>query len=170
MNKLALPSLLHAVLVCALFVGCPRAEARDSSTNKYKLILSPGISLQNSMFAELNLMYAQTAVNHTGLGIRGARLGIETNFRSDDYIFAPKLGYEISALFFCLRGSAAGYIDRSKKLDLRLLPEIGLSFFGLANLTYGYGFPILKHESTLGRNRIALTFNLSQDLWKDIFR
>lgn len=170
MTKFAVAYLLRLIGVCALLAVCLCAEARDSETSRYKLILSPGISLQNGAFAELNLMYAQTASNHSGLGIRGARLGMETNFSSGDYVFATKLGYEISALCFCLRASAATYIDRSRSADLRLLPEIGLSFFGLASLTYGYGFPILEHESSVGRNRVALTFNLSRDLWKDIFR
>jgi hypothetical protein len=170
MTTVARSYLLHAIFVSGLLLARLCAEARDYGTSKYKLIPSPGVSLQNSAFVELNLMYAQTADNHTGLGIRGARLGIETNFRSDDYTFGTKLGYEISALFFCFRGSVAGYIDGSKHLDLRLLPEIGLSFFGLASLTYGYGLPTLEHESAVGRNRVALTFNLSRDLWNDIFR
>lgn len=138
--------------------------------SQYKLIFSPGISYQKNFFAELNLMYAQTASNHTGLGFRGPRVGIETNFSFDNFTFAPKLGYEISVLFLCLRGSGVGYVDSSKQLDLRLLPEAGLSFFGLANLTYGYSIPLLSYEAVnVGRHRLALSFNLSRDLWRDLF-
>lgn len=135
-----------------------------------KLILSPGISYQKEFLGELSIMYAETAMNNTGFGIYGPKLGVEMNFDSDNFIYAPKLGFEVDVLFFSVRGSAVSYINHGD-VDLRLLPEVGLSFFGLANLTYGYGFPVLKHEvRDVSRHRVTLTFNLSRDLWRDLFK
>lgn len=115
-------------------------------------------------------MYAETAMNNTGFGIYGPKLGVETNFSSDSFIIAPKLGFEVAVFFFTLRGSAVSYIEAGN-VDLRLLPEFGLSFFGLANLTYGYGIPVLSHRvEAASRHRVTLTFNLSRDLWRDIFK
>ncbi len=135
-----------------------------------KLILSPGVSYQKEFFGELSIMYAETAMNHTGLGIYGPKLGVEMNFKSDNFIYAPKLGFEVDVLFFCVRASAVGYIEDSN-VDLRILPEVGFSFFGLANLTYGYSIPVMNYRvEDISRHRVTLTFNLSRDLWRDIFK
>lgn len=135
-----------------------------------KLILSPGVSYQKEFFAELSIMYAETAMNNTGLGIYGPRLGVEVNFDSDNFIYAPKLGFEVDVLFLSVRANAVSYID-SGDVDLRILPEVGFSFFGLANLTYGYGIPVLNHRvEDISRHRVTLTFNLSRDLWRDLFK
>lgn len=135
-----------------------------------KLIFSPGVSYQKDFFGELSIMYAETAMNHTGLGIYGPKVGVEVNFDSKNFIYAPKLGFEVDVLFFSLRASAVSYIDKGD-VDLRILPEVGLSFFGLANLTYGYSIPTLNYRAhDVSRHRVTLTFNLSRDLWKDIFQ
>lgn len=152
--------ILVSILMVVPFIG---------SAQK-KLILSPGASYQKEFFGELSIMYAETAMNHTGLGIYGPKLGVEVNFDSDNFIYAPKLGFEVDVLFFSVRASAVSYINDGD-VDLRLLPEVGFSFFGLANLTYGYGVPVLSHKiNDVSRHRVTLTFNLSRDLWRDIFK
>jgi len=134
-----------------------------------RLIFSPVVSYQKEFFGELSLMYAETAMQHSGLGIYGPRLGVGMNFNADDFIFAPKLGFEIDVIFLSVRANAVGYINRGD-VDLRLLPELGVSFFGLANLIYGYGIPVLSSElGSVSRHSVTLTVNLSRDLWNDIF-
>ena len=151
--------LIFVMLLAVPFVG----EAQK------KLIFSPGVSYQKTFFGELSLMYAETAMNHTGFGIYGPKLGVEANFSSTNFIFAPKLGFEVDVLFFSLRASAISYIEDGNA-DLRLLPEFGFSFLGLANLTYGYGIPVLSYRvEDVSCHRVTLTFNLSRDLWRDIF-
>lgn len=135
-----------------------------------KLILSPGVSYQKQLFAELSIMYAETAMNNTGLGIYGPKLGVEVNFKPDSFIYAPKLGFEVDVLFLSVRASAVSYVE-NRNVDLRILPEVGFSFFGLANLTYGYGIPVMSHRiEEVSRHRVTLTFNLSRNLWRDIFK
>lgn len=117
----------------------------------------------------MNLMLAETARDHSGLGIYGPRLGAEFNFDSKNFIYAPKLGFEVDVVFLAVRASAVTYIDNGNA-DLRLLPEVGISFFGLANIMYGYGFPVLSYEAgSISRNRVTLTINISRDLWRDVF-
>lgn len=153
-----------AYILLALLLAAPFSGAAQK-----KLILSPGVSYQKQLFAELSVMYAETAMNHSGFGIYGPKLGVEVNFDPDNFIVAPKLGFEVDVLILSLRANIVSYIG-SGNVDLRLLPELGLSFFGLANLSYGYGIPVLKHEfGDVSRHRVTLTFNLSRDLWRDLF-
>ncbi|MBB6609912.1 hypothetical protein H7F15_02580 [Pontibacter sp. Tf4] len=130
-----------------------------------RLILSPGLSFQNQVFGEVNLMYSRLELSHSGTAIYGPRIGIETNFNPEHFIYAPKIGYELSGLIFSFRGSAVGYID-NRKLDLRLLPEAGLSLLGAVNLTYGYNIPVSDFRTAeISNHKISLITNLNWDLW-----
>src|SRR5690606_27260585 len=107
---------------------------------------SPGMSYQGMFFGEVNLMYSKYYIGHGGITNWGPRLGIESNFRKDDYVYAPKIGYEFSSFIFIVRSNAIGYIN-SRKLDLRILPEAGFSLFGALNLAYGYSLSFLEHNT-----------------------
>jgi hypothetical protein len=92
-------------------------------------------------------------------------LDIETNFNKNDFVIAPKIGYELAGMVFCFRGNAVCYFHKSQR-DLRLLPEIGITLACMVNITYGYGFPILDNKILdIGRSRITLTINLHKDWW-----
>lgn len=134
--------------------------------DKPKLILSPGFSYQGQFFGEINLMYASHYIGHGGNAIWGPRIGIEANVNQDRFVYAPKLGYELSGLLIALRGNAVGYID-NKRIDLRLLPEAGISLLGAINLTYGYNLPVLRFKSPeVARHRITFTVNVHRELWQ----
>ena len=133
------------------------------------VILSPGVSLQGNgnIYAELNLMLAKLESGGpcNPSALTGPRIGIETNFRNDHFVYAPKIGWEASGLLFCFRGNAVTYIDKGK-VDLRILPEIGLSLLSGINLIYGYNIPLLDYRTTATtRHRLTLTVNLDFDLW-----
>ena len=136
--------------------------------NEGLFILSPGLFYQEQLFCELNLMYAKNITAHGIVLIWGPRIGTEINFKADRFIYAPKIGYEISGFPLALRANTVAYVDRSQ-IDIRLLPEIGLSFFGLINLTYGYNFPVSGFKSSeISRQRISLIANLDFDLWNKL--
>jgi hypothetical protein len=158
--------IFGCLLLCCLQIQAQVFHRKNDED--WLLILSPGISYQGQWFGEVNLMRAKI----TGAGpcsapvIGGARLGVEFNFDRHHFVYAPKLGFEVSTMLISLRGNAIAYIDDGKT-DLRLLPEIGLSLLGLANLNYGYGAPLLKFEATAAtRHRISLTVNLDFDLFE----
>lgn len=134
------------------------------------VILSPGGSLQGngSYFAELNFMLAKLELGGpcNPPALLGPRIGIETNFSNDHFVYAPKVGWEASSLFFGFRGNIISYIDNGK-VDLRILPEIGISFLSGVNLLYGYNIPTLEFRtSATTKHRLTLTINLDLDLWK----
>lgn len=159
---------MKKLILVFLIVAAPVLSAIGQDLpeeDKPKLILSPGISYQGEFFGEINLMYSRLAIEHGGNTIWGPRIGLEANFSKDRFIYAPKVGYELSGMLIALRGNAIGYID-DKKLDLRLLPEAGLSLAGAINLTYGYSLPILNFKSPeVARHRITLTANVHRELW-----
>ena len=141
----------------------------EKETNHRKLILSPGISYQGQTMGELNLMYSKTEIDVcNGSAIWGPRIGIESNFSAGHFLYAPKTGYEVAVTFFALRGSMIGFVDNGN-VDLRLLPEIGLSLFGTLNVMYGHQFPLLHFRAyEITRNRITLTLNLDFELWSKL--
>ena len=134
------------------------------------LVISPGVSYQKGFYGELNLMCGEFECEHGFCGFwLGYRVGMETNFNPNHFIYAPKIGCEISFLPIALRANTVGYI-KSGVCDLRLLPEIGLSFVGTINLTYGYGISVLKDKiPEVGRHRVALVLNLGRDNWDFFF-
>ena len=72
-------------------------------------------------------------------------------------------------MLFTLRFSAVNYFQNGNS-EFRILPELGLSLGGWANLTYGYGIAF-KNENlkNVSNHRISLTFNLNRKLKKGTF-
>lgn len=126
-----------------------------------KVALSPGISYQGQFFGELNLMYYLKCYRTPqGTFIHGPRVGSEFNFKNS-FIYAPKFGYEWTLIIFSCRINSLLYVQ-NRKLDLRILPEIGFNL-GYANLMYGYNIPLLRYRNTdITAHRISLTFNIDK--------
>jgi hypothetical protein len=129
-------------------------------------VLAPGIIYQKQLFGELNLLFARVECGMCSpCVITGPFIGIESNFDQSNWIYGVKAGYQLAGLFLSLRGSMINYVENGHS-DLRILPEIGISFLGIANLNYGYNIPLLNYESNLlSRHRLSLVINLSRDLW-----
>jgi hypothetical protein len=162
---------LSALLPCFFLCTLSFAQSNKAQPKK-RLILSPGISYQKNMFAELNAMLIDEAATRGGPcegGLAaGPRIGMEMNFVASNRIVAPKLGYELSGQLICVRANAVYYISKTNK-DLRLLPELGFSLMGTVNLCYGYGFSVLKDKiKEVSHSRITLTVNLSKNLWQQL--
>lgn len=133
---------------------------------KYDYAFSPGVIVQENVFNEFNIIIGTVSSQNWTVGIVGTRIGFESNFKYDkDFIIAPKVGYEISMILVSLRLSAANYFQ-NKESEFRIIPEMGLSFGGAINLTYGYGFS-LNHSDIngLSNHRLSLTFNINDSLY-----
>jgi len=133
---------------------------------------SPGIIVQHETFLEFNVMLGEvTDINGKIpiVGIEGFRLGVETNLRDGrNHTIAPKFGYEFSMTLFSLRLSAVNYFQNGNS-EFRILPEIGLSIGGWANLTYGYGIPLNNGNlNNVSCHRVALSFNINKRLYNAI--
>ncbi len=158
-------SFIFSLIICKSF-------GQIAKTNKNKIIFSPGLSYQRTLFAEINLMYIDDEATKGGPcngGIAaGTRVGMEINVTGKDRMIAPKIGYELSGSLLCMRINSIYYIKNNEK-DLRLLPEIGFSLGGAINLTYGYGFSVLNQKiSQISKSRVTLTFNLHKNLWQQL--
>jgi hypothetical protein len=164
--------LFVLLFIISVFIGNKKVYSQTTNTNEQRkklIIVSPGLSLQKNFYAELNFTLADRSLienfsESSSQFVVGPRIGVEIGNFNNKTIVAPKVGYEVAGMFFCLRGNLIYYMQQSNK-DLRLMPEIGFSYLGFANLTYGYGLPILNSKIKDVRNsNIRLTFNLSKKI------
>lgn len=144
---------------------------RAPGSSKVDFAFSPGFIYQGQPAAEINVLAGHYESGMcAGNAFSGVRFGLETNFKSgSEHLFAPKIGVEISGMFLCMRATLLSYVS-SRDIQFRFLPEIGISFLGLANLTYGYAFPLNNPQAIdLSRHRITLSINLNGKLFYDAF-
>lgn len=159
---------LHtALLVTVLLVLC-NEPAFSQKNNRVDFALSPGIIYQGQWTGEINVLAGRYESELGGNAFCGMRFGVESNFKTgNDLLFAPKIGVELSGMFICLRGTFLSYVSR-QDLQFRFLPEIGISFLGFANLTYGYAIPLNNpHAIDLSRHRVTLSLNLNKRVIED---
>ena len=121
--------------------------------------------------------YERTRINLFEIGVaRGSRgyegysiynanyhLTTEHISNNNQYLLGSKVGFKASALFFDFTTDFI-YYTNFKNSFLAFRPEIGISFFGLVDLNYGYKFNlqptdfnflkghILSARITLGKN------------------
>ncbi|MCB0463766.1 MAG: hypothetical protein KDC81_13780 [Flavobacteriaceae bacterium] len=154
--------ILYSIFCCSQEKGKPKTD----------FVLSSGIILQSNLFADVNIIAGKVAVENSKIpivGVTGFRIGFESNFRSDEnYTIAPKLGYEISATVFSMRLSTVNYFQNDKS-EFRLLPEIGFSYLGFINLTYGYGIAFNNGNlRNVSNHRLSLSINLNRKLMNGV--
>jgi len=160
-----------ALLCCAVTIAqsnepqLPAAIA-DEDGHFNDLSFSPGFIVQRQAFAEANLNIGEVLSNGSVLGIAGYRIGAESNLRTGrDFIIAPKVGYEVCILIGVVRLSAINYFKGSTS-EFRILPEVGLSMFGLINITYGYNIRVTSPAiGDISSHRLAISINLNKELF-----
>ena len=105
--------------------------------------ISTGISYQYLFSYQIDYYSAKEEFGHGLLYLlNGYKYGIEATYYKN-FIIAPKVSYEINAMFLCFRAGISPYFSKNS-FDLRILPEIGFSLYGKANLCYGYNIPVYK--------------------------
>ena len=160
------------ILIITLSFNNSLGQIFHRKNNQDRLvILSPGFSTQGNgnYYTEINFMYAKLESGGpcTPPALYGPRIGLETNFNNNHLVYAPKIGWEGSSFLFGIRGSIISYIDQGQ-IDLRFLPEIGISLLSGVNLFYGYNIPLRDFRTTATtKHRLTLTINLDFDLWSD---
>jgi len=135
---------------------------------KYDFAFSPELISQKEIFGGTNIIIGKVVNEKMIIGMSGVRIGFETNFKNNqDFIIAPKIGLEVSGTILVLRLSAANYFQNEKS-EFRVLPEIGISWGGFVNLTYGYNCRITNSQiENLSNHRFCLSFNLNKKLIKE---
>ena len=152
-----------------------KAKAAKDTTTKINwpnIAISPGFVDQYQKFGDINLSIGRYENGPNGWAFGGLRLGMETNFKKgNDLMYAPKIGFELFSSFVCIRLSTL-YYTRESVHQVRLLPEVGTSLWGIANLTVGYGIELTKSNLAYyaGNARVSLSINLQKDLIKNLIR
>jgi len=141
----------------------------QDTLRKTDFAFSPELIGQGQIFGGANLTIGRVVIEKVVVGMVGTRIGVETNFKSNsDFIIAPKIGYEVSPTFFVLRLSGLCYFQNGNN-EFRLLPEVGFSYGGLINLTYGYNIRLTASRiDDLRGHRWCLSFNLNKKLIEEL--
>jgi hypothetical protein len=92
----------------------------------------------------------------------GYKLASEFNFDNKNFYLAPKLAFEADIYLMAVRLNIIDYTNATYH-DLKFTPEIGASFFGIANLHYGYNISLTASNiKDVGTHRITLTVNIGE--------
>jgi hypothetical protein len=96
--------------------------------------------------------------------------GLEITKTYNDFLIAPKFGYELNLVLLSARISSVNYYSfQRNNLDARILLEPGLTLFGFVGVHYGYSIPLSKTENlAIGRHRISASVNYF-DMWRRKF-
>ena len=155
---------ISLIILIIFSISCYSQESKK----KFDFAFSPEIISQKEIFGGANLLIGKVVIEKMVVGMSGTRIGFESNFKNNgDFIIAPKIGYETSGTILVMRLSAINYFQ-SNKSEFRILPEIGLSWGGFVNLTYGYNFRLTNSQiDNLSKHRFCLSFNFNKKLIKD---
>ncbi|MEZ4805283.1 MAG: hypothetical protein R2852_07325 [Bacteroidia bacterium] len=162
---------LFSIVSLIVLVHCTKdanAQLRQLEGQEVKhtihALLSPAVASHGNKqyFAEFNVLLSY--LKPKGICVpgyfSGTRIGIESNLNMDNLILAPKLGYEMNAGVLCFRGNVISYFDNNT-VDLRILPEVGITAFGVLSIMYGYSIPMLNQRSeSIRRSRFTLSANI----------
>ena len=121
------------------------------------------IGYQSNRTAELGVGYAYSIWEKgsvaPGLMLSPA-IGVEHMHHSERNIVGAKMSLEAYYIFFAGRVNIIRY-EADTQIDMRLRPEIGLSFFGLGNVFYGYNIPLSKVQlSEIQGHKISFLINI----------
>jgi len=165
--------MLKKIFIVFFLVVFSHSNAQSGELQRIKkeyrdVLFSPGITVQHETFLDVNILIGDVTIENGKIpvvGVDGFRIGLETNLRDGhNHTIAPKIGYEISATIFSLRLSAVNYFQNGNS-EFRMLPELGISYNGWANLTYGYGIPFNNGNlNNVSCHRVGLSFNLDKRL------
>jgi hypothetical protein len=115
-----------------------------------------GICYQKTFTGELSIMYADIH-RHEGVSFNGLKVGVESSFNPDNYLIAPKIGFESCLALYSVRANFLTYFQNNTS-DLRLLLEIGPSAYGVFTLTYGYCPHLLMDKNpNISSHRVSFT-------------
>ena len=161
--------LIISLLLSSFCFSQPGETKYSKEPTELDVVFSPGLIIQKEIFTEFNISIGKISTEFPPkmlpiVGFEGFRAGIETNLKSnEDFIIAPKLGYEISITFFSVKLSGINYFQNQQS-EFRVLPELGASIGGMFNLTYGYGISFKNSINGISNHRLTFSVNLNRKL------
>jgi hypothetical protein len=150
--------LLPLVLLCLCRAQCQPPTVSNAWGMK------GSFSVQGNAFGEVGFAFYKIKSSAWWIhNAWGPSIGVEYNFKfnADDFIIAPKIGYEY---FFYASLLQAGlhvtdYINAGKH-DVRLSPEIGISLLVVLNISYTYQLNISGEDlPAVSHSKLSLKIN-----------
>jgi hypothetical protein len=176
----------RVVFLSVLFFITIHIYCNDNDSNEGLFIfVEPDIIFSEQIFGNINLglLFFLEPTDEFYI-FHGSVIGFETNFISSDYIYGIKAGYcfETYGLFFAdflgltFRLYSIFYHNNVNQWDIRIQPEIGLSFVSIFGVTYGYNFTLSKTvNKEIGNHRVTIFFRIPlshyyNGRWNHFFR
>lgn len=149
-----------------LFANNLLAQETIPKPKKFEYAFSPGVVVQGNFHNEFNFMVGKITQEKMFISYTAIRAGVETNFLyNEDFIIAPKIGFEYSVLILTFRLTGINYFQNSNS-NFYIYPEVGISLGGSVNLTYGYNSLKNCEIDGLSKHRIGLSININRKLNK----
>lgn len=104
--------------------------------------------------------YYEQGFGGMGMRVQNVGAGVEYLLVDNKHVFGAKLSYENTIAFFAGQ-IGADYLITDKSKQVRIMPKIGLSVFGLITLYYGYNLNVIKQSDLQTQKHvISLQLNL----------
>lgn len=171
---MAMRLLVVLLLLSPLTTLCQEGE---NEFGKYKInknfCVRGEVGWHKSWFTSLGASYVFSSVNnHTPFHVvlYGAMEADLANYRSPNAFYAYKAGIESGSLIYAYGLELRNNTDFSGNNHLVFTPKLGLSFFGHANLMYGYNiFRTANNFFGINHSQISLSVNLNRKMFKESF-
>lgn len=145
----------------------PQRRPELEGLDRWCMVPRLGYSDQGSNFLApgFGLTYVQ-AKKYFPIVTGGTFACLDLSMGESARVYAPKIGLEGTFVFLTGKMTAAWYTKDSEK-DVRLTPEIGLTFFGYLTCCYGYNYKLKSESSDLvSKHKITVGLNWFIDPWK----
>ncbi|MGB0868394.1 MAG: hypothetical protein ACPGSD_02245 [Flavobacteriales bacterium] len=159
---------IFLVILLALFVDCKAQDSlkvqKSQGINPFIPGLRTSIGYQRSAYFELGASWLSMngdIVGPSAYCFYGALRWIPTiNPQSEKNIIAPNIGFLMTG-HVSVGGLELSYLsDLSGRKDILITPKIGMGFWGMVNILYGYSFSPNGFEfSKVGRHQFSIEVN-----------
>jgi hypothetical protein len=150
---------LKLLFFLSLFLVLP-ALSQAQTTNEYERGVVLGYAYAKTHFFQLGILHGKH-YQEAQRSAYGYGAGIELGVLDHEVTLGLKGFLEYNPFnLLATRMNAITYL-REDRLDLRLMPEVGVTAKGKATLLYGYGLNVAGREMQgINEHRISLTFTL----------
>ncbi len=132
------------------------------------------LGVQRSFYTELGVARHKYIFSEQGYAAQAYYAAFEwiptTQPETENHIFGIKTGYEINAGPLAL-GLEAKYQFEKDDSDFVITPKVGMGFFGVVNIFYGFNISINDRPfSRVGKNQFSVNVNLNKFMLGQIKR
>ncbi|GHA62252.1 hypothetical protein [Pontibacter akesuensis] len=131
--------------------------------DNYRTGLTTGYSYANSHFLQLGIIYGKNYGN-VHIPALGYGIGADVGLVEEKLAVGAKGFIEYNPFILTVTRLGVIHYTSQGQNDFRILPEAGISIFGLIHFTYGYSIPLSRREIVdIGKNRLSLSVNIFRE-------